>query len=238
MKNLRKNDIERIVRALPEPVLNLLMSNRVYLAGGLIRNIVARESAKTDIDLFGMEQGDAFFHGGELSFAYSQLGVEMEFYETENAVSLIPAEDDEDTKPVQLVHRWPLDTAEKIVEHFDFTVCAAVVWWDPLNKFWKSQVHDDFYTDTQEQRLVYVGSEEPGSSLLRAFKYSRKGYRIYADSIAAIVDDLNALAVKRGKGAPEPIIELLREIDPLPEGVRESTGSQTKNLLDELEIPF
>jgi hypothetical protein len=160
----------------------------------------------------------------------------MEFYETENAVSLIPAEDDEDTKPVQLVHRWPLDTAEKIVAHFDFTVCAAVVWWDPLNKFWKSQVHDDFYTDIQEQHLVYIGSEEPGGSLLRAFKYSRKGYTIHADSIAAIVDDLNALAVKRGKGAPEPIIELLREVDPIPEYRRESASPRDE--VTENEFPF
>ena len=162
-------------------------------------------------------------------------GVGMDVYDTPNAISLIPVEND-DEYPVQFVHRWPLDTAEKIIEHFDFTVCAAVVWWDDLNRVWRSQVHKDFYADLDQQKLAYIGSDEPGGSLLRGFKYSRRGYHIFADSIAAIVEDLNDYCA-RENGPDSTILTALREVDPLPD--QPATESRTeKVILSEENIPF
>jgi hypothetical protein len=131
------------------------------------------------------------------------------------------------------VGRWPLDTAEKIIAHFDFTICAAAVWWDDLNRIWKSQVHQDFYADLDRQRLVYTGSEEPGGSLLRAFKYSRRGYHIFADSIAEIVEGLLEQRYRDNSG-PVDILTLLREVDPLPD----SPEKASTIILTEEEIPF
>jgi hypothetical protein len=112
------------------------------------------------------------------------------------------------------------------------------VWWDPVNHVWKSQVHHDFYADLDRQRLVYTGSDEPGGSLLRAFKYSRRGYHIFSDSIAQIVDDLegqrNVAEAKSGGGVT--YLSLLREIDPLPDLSHLQKTSTI--ILGEDEIPF
>ena len=242
MTHLKPSHLDLVVRALPGPVRDLLQSKRVYLAGGFIRHHVAREQGKTDIDLFGLGFGEANDAAVNMAVTYANdRGVGMDVYDTPNAISLIPAEND-DEYPVQFIHRWPLDTAEKIIEHFDFTICAAVVWWDALNRTWRSQVHKDFYADLAQQKLVYIGSDEPGSSLLRAFKYSRRGYHIRADSIAEIVENLideRAQTENHSDAEEVTILSLLREVDPLPDQLAtESRSEKVFSLLDEDNIPF
>jgi hypothetical protein len=242
MTHLKPSHLDLVVRALPVPVRDLLQSRRVYLAGGFIRHHVAREQGKTDIDLFGLDFGAANEVAVNMAVTYANdCGVGMDVYDTPNAISLIPVEND-DEYPVQFVHRWPLDTAEKIIEHFDFTICAAALWWDDLNRVWRSQVHKDFYADLDQQKLVYIGSDEPGGSLLRAFRYAHKGYRIRADSIAEIVEDLideRAQTENHSDAEEVTILSLLREVDPLPD--QPATESRTEKLLNSLgdnELPF
>jgi hypothetical protein len=231
MPSLKLSDLARVTSALPLPVRELLQEQRVYLAGGFIRHIVARESGKTDIDLFGLNFNEANDAAVNMAVTYAKdHGVDMDVYDTLNAISLIPIENNGEY-PVQFIHRWPLDCAEKIVKHFDFTVCAAVVWWDTLNQKWHSQVHKDFYADLEARKLVYIGSDEPGGSLLRGFKYSRKGYRIRADSVAAIVEDV----IDACRDENTDVLTLLREIDPIPD---QPTESQAEHAVSELEIPF
>ncbi len=236
---LKPSHLDLVVRALPEPVRDLLQHKRVYLAGGFIRHHVAREQGKTDIDLFGLSFDEANHAAINLAVTYANdHGVEMAVYDTRNAISLIPLENT-DEYPVQFIHRWPLDTAEKIIAHFDFTICAAAVWWDDLIRVWKSQVHKDFYAHLDQQKLVYIGSDEPGGSLLRAFKYSRRGYHIFSDSIAAIVEDLleqRDLAEADDLTGPVAILTLLREVDPLPDAPPPERASTI--ILTEEEIPF
>jgi hypothetical protein len=233
MPSLTLSDLARVTTALPCPVRELMQEQRVYLAGGFIRHIVSREQGKTDIDLFGLQFEAANEAAVNMAVTYANdHGVGMDVYDTPNAISLIPIDND-DEYPVQFIHRWPLDCAEKIIKHFDFTVCAAVVWWNPLDQTWNSLVHKDFYTDLDQQQLVYTGSDEPGGSLLRAFKYSRRGYRIQADSVAAIVEAL--INACQGENAPD-VLTLLREIDPLPDAPRPEKASTI--ILDEDTIPF
>jgi hypothetical protein len=239
MTHLKPSHLDLVVRALPEPVRDLLQSKRVYLAGGFIRHHLAHEQGKTDIDLFGLDFDEANEVAVNMAVTYStDHGVGMNVYDTPNAISLIPVED-ADEYPVQFIHRWLLDTAEKIIAHFDFTICAAVVWWDEINHVWKSQIHKDFYADLDRQRLVYTGSDEPGGSLLRAFKYSRRGYHIFANSVAAIVDDLleqREQAEADDLTGPVAILTLLREVDPLPDSL--SLEKASTIILTEEEIPF
>jgi hypothetical protein len=241
MTHLKPSHLDLVVRALPEPVRDLLQNRRVYLAGGFIRHLVAREQGKTDIDLFGLGFGEANEVAVNMAVTYANdRGVGMDVYDTLNAISLIPVEND-DEYPVQFVHRWPLDTTEKIIEHFDFTICAAVVWWDDLNRTWRSQVHKDFYADLDQQKLGYIGSDEPGGSLLRALKYSRRGYFMRADSVAAIVEDLVAqrdLAEADDLTGPVAILTLLREVDPLPNDQPETKVRTGTTILTEDQIPF
>jgi hypothetical protein len=242
MPSLKQSDLARVTSALPHPVRDLLQEQRVYLAGGFIRHVVARESGKTDIDLFGLGFDAANEAAVNMTVTYTNdHGIGMDVYDTPNAISLIPSEN-ADEYPMQFIYRWPLDCAEKIIEHFDFTVCAAVVWWDSLNQIWKSQIHPHFYADLDEQKLVYTGSDEPAASLLRALKYSRRGYHIYAYDTAQILEDIAAKKreAENLSDAPVPFLDLLlaEAYSQYPMPTTESRTEKVLSLLDEDTIPF
>jgi hypothetical protein len=121
---------------------------------------------------------------------------------------------------VQFIHRWTYATPEALLESFDFTIACAAFWFDKKLSLWKSLCDDSFYEDLAAKRLVYTSPdrhEEAGGSLLRAFKFANRGFRLPIPSLAAVL----ARATKGLGGAiteqelTTQIQERLREVDPL-----------------------
>lgn len=91
----------------------------------------------------------------------------------------------------------------------------ATVWHD--GEQWRSWCHERFYRDTAAHRLTYLGSDEPGASMLRVLKFVRKGYSISPEQLSRVIaDQLDTFP--EGLSLEERVSALrdrLRAIDPL-----------------------
>jgi hypothetical protein len=220
MRSLNQLDLSWCVRRLPKDVRDLIKANpgKLSMAGGFIRAVIAREEI-SDIDLFS----DTPEHAREWANKFNEKkgrGIG----ETDNAYTVYGA-----GLPVQFIHRWVYDKPEAVISSFDFSICAAAIWWEG-NK-WVGRCSESFYEDLAAKRLVYLSpkrDEAAGGSLLRVLKYYARGYRIPMPSFAAVLDrivaaiDMDRLAYtedgETNKGfatREEVILGLLREVDPL-----------------------
>lgn len=211
MRELNVSDLNFCVRRLHPQVKRLLeeQKGKVFLAGGFIRSCVAHEEVN-DIDLFVPHVDVVQPLAMALSMA---MGISRPLHTTDNAVTI-------QSKPaVQFVHRWVFDSPQQCLESFDFTIACAAIWY--ANDKWKSRCHDRFYEDLAAKRLVYqspVRSEEAGGSLLRALKFTSRGYRIPMNDLGAIlarvsmgVKDIGNLSEERRATI---FSALMREVDP------------------------
>ena len=173
---LNTTDVASVLRHLPAAVRAALQQEpgRRFLAGGFIRAIIAQETPN-DVDLF--------VTGDDAARALAkELKTPTPAVETGNAISI-----DGHAYKVQIIHRWTFATPHDCVKHFDFTVCAAAVWWDGVA--WDSTCDAAFYSDLAAKRLMYrhPTDPEPGGSMLRLLKFAARGYVAPPSSIAAIV---------------------------------------------------
>lgn len=237
---LNPYDVDFIVKRLPREVRAALVANGEYrvnnqlsrpatlfLAGGCIRSVIAREEIN-DFDLFAASKAEAARIANELADA-----MKGRVYETDNAYTItgIP------TKAVQIIHRWTFDSVEKCIESFDFTVARAglyhstnelpINYGDPVKtKKWIGLADDNFYPDLAAKRLVYrfpVREEEAGGSLLRLLKFYRRGYTAPLHTVAGVIARLsNKVDHNKIHGTPaereEQLTKVLRgllyEVDP------------------------
>jgi hypothetical protein len=212
MRSLNQLDLSWCVRRLPKDVRDLIKANpgKLSLAGGFIRAVIAREEI-SDVDLFS----DTPEHAREWANKFNEKKGRR-IGETENAYTVYGA-----GLPVQFIHRWTYAQPEAVISSFDFSICAAAIWWE--GNQWVGRCHDSFYEDLAAKRLVYlspVRDEAAGGSLLRVLKYYARGYRIPMPSFAAVLNRLvAAIDVKHaehgGGGVENVILGLLREVDPL-----------------------
>lgn len=216
MKTLDELDVSWCVQRLPKEVRTLLEENpgKLSVAGGYIRSVIAHEEVQ-DIDLFSDTPDTAHRLAKSLT-----EGKQRRVHETCNADTVLGI------KPtVQFIHRWTFDSPEKVVESFDFSICAAAIWCekDVLGEpVWHSACHDRFYADLASKRLVYLNpirDEEAGGSLLRVLKYYQRGYRIPLDSLASVLTRvLDKYEIEKEAGLIDReriILGILREVDPL-----------------------
>ena len=211
MATLNVHDVNYVLNRLPKDVLNRLMHEPLFLAGGFIRAVIANEEV-SDIDIFGK---------GDITSIAEGLAADWEgkAHYTGNAVTVLAPP----RTPVQFITRWQYPTAEELMSKFDFTIVQAVIWRE--DDKWHSLCADSFYMDLAAKRLVYTNpqrDEEVGGSLLRAIKYTKRGYRIQMPSLAAVV-----VRLLRGTEFESPIQNvdqdtathvvsgLLREVDPM-----------------------
>ncbi len=222
---LRPQDIYRVLCKLPKDVRSLLMEQKIYLAGGFIRAVIAGEEL-SDIDLFG--EGRDFLEAKATSLALSRKG---RVYETKNAFTVLAA----GRTPVQFIHRWQFRNWADLLNSFDFTIAKAVIWYQPEQAsilpsdsnsppIWKSATAPTFYPDLAAHRLTYtfpVREEAPGGSFMRARKFIKKGY--YADPvclagvIARMVGKLafqDSSDYENEKRVTKIIAGMLEEVDP------------------------
>jgi len=242
MNKLSKVDLHHILSRTPRDVRDLLKANKLFLAGGFIRAIIAGEKP-SDIDLLGPDKTALEMYA--VNLANSRSG---RVHKTDNALTVLSSP----KLPIQFITRWRYDEEETLIKQFDFTIVQAAIWYElvgeppaPGGKWqgeWKSICSDDFYPDLAARRLVYtnpVRAEDAGGSMLRVIKYIKRGYNIQVPSLAAVsarfVAGLrlsNNFDVADGQGnfstitvdgvqrineawATPNLMALLREVDPL-----------------------
>lgn len=204
MAQLTYQDLQLVLQKLPWTLTQLMRQpewlGRIFVAGGVIRSVIAGEKI-SDIDVFASSKDDAELLACRLVNCSPEqlqrpalratLGVVL----TDNAITLTSFE-----PAIQIIHRWVFESGEAVANSFDFSVCAAALWWgrrDPslANPEWQSYCDDRFYADVAAHRLIYrapVRSENAAGSLLRVLKYYQKGYQIPIDHLAAVIGRLMA----------------------------------------------
>jgi hypothetical protein len=192
---------DRIVSALPEEVVAAFKTEgvRFWLAGGFIRAIVADEKP-ADVDLFVSSAEDAeklvkFFQGlpevlvpqsGNFTLNAYLGGNEkrrIEVSRSPNAITIRGL-----AKCVQIITRWKYKEASDIVRDFDFTLSGAALWWREGGP-WETLCLPTFEDDVINRRLVYTQpqrEEERAGSLIRLFKFYKKGYTPSLDTVAKV----------------------------------------------------
>ena len=191
---LTDKDVQKIVDQLPMGLMELMVTEDVFLAGGAIRAIIAGEEVK-DFDLFTRSAEKAREYAERLSEVFNN----EDYLATENAFTV---KDDLDSIPdIQFIHRWAFSNKWGLIGSFDYTIAQAAIWFE--NGDWKSVAAPSFYDDLEAKRLVYTvpdREEEPGGSLLRMRKFLRMGYDISPYDMAKVISrllngvDLNQLA--------------------------------------------
>lgn len=219
---LTPNDLRYVVMRLPRDIRKLLSENpnRLYVGGGFIRATVAGEMP-SDIDLFGDDPSLLLTLAELLRSRRSGDGERVKIHKSKNAITFLTA----GRLPIQFITRWTFNTPADLVASFDFTVCQAAIWreGDQPNSAWRSEAGDAFYVDLAARRLVYTHpkrEEEAGGSLLRAFKFTKRGYSIQVNSLAGVVARLSAKVrdsrlADTEEGMTTVLAGLLREVDPL-----------------------
>lgn len=221
MQKLSSTDLNFILRRIPKDVRDLVKKAQLFIAGGVIRSVIAGEKIN-DIDIFGQSK-ELLTLSAENIALYRAAKV----HRTDNAITVVSGAG---RIPLQFITKWlylPAD-AERLLAEFDFTICQAVIWWE--GNGWTSAISDRFYQDLAARRLVYTypdREEAAGGSLLRFRKFLGRGYNIQVDSLAGVISRLvsgikeEAMPVDehtpRGieKARARVMTGLLREVDPL-----------------------
>jgi len=209
---LKNEHVEKVYGLLfKNNLATLVMKHNLLVGGGCIRAVVANEST-SDIDLFSMTGWS-----GELATDLNTVFSGRKIIATANAVTYAK----KDHTPVQMITRWVFKDAVELLNHFDFTVCGAVVYCSGTTLY--GICHDQFYEHIDAKKLVYsnplLATSEPGGSLLRVMKYVSRGYYCSPESLSRILARLMLkVDVTRAEGDDRVafvINGLLREVDPL-----------------------
>lgn len=215
MAQLTNQDLHFVVRRLPKDVARLIKDRGLILAGGFIRELIARGEVK-DIDLFGKSREQL----GKAAEELAKLRPGTKTHYSENATTLLTS----GSLPIQFIKRWVFETPDDCRASFDFTVCQAAIWYDQQTCSWRSVTHEAFYSDLAARRLTYtspVRNEEAGGSALRMVKFLARGYTVQVDSIGSAMARLfAAVRTSRVDTTDEEAVAynltgLLREVDPL-----------------------
>lgn len=203
-RELAPMDVSWFVRRAPQFVLDAVRGGDLFIAGGCLRASIAREPL-SDFDIFAANLDLAMRSANAMS---EKLGGESlapiastQFAHTIKARGSV----------VQFIHRWAYDSAEQLIGSFDFTVACAALWWE--DDKWRSACADDFYPDLAAKRLRYTGAGDPGGSVLRLLKFTKRGYGIAPEDVGTLLSRLYSTT----GGTSEAIVRSLREVDPMSE---------------------
>ena len=219
-EELLRRDVLQVLRILPKDLKELIEadqvgSRRFYIAGGVVLSCVTGEKVN-DIDVLCDSRATAKRSADILAAKWNSKP-----YGTRNAYTVRNPRGPD----VQFIHRWCFENPASVIESFDFTVCQAVVYLVPkvdggVIRKWEGTCGRSFYKDIAARRLVYTApnrQEAAGGSMMRAFKYTRKGYYLDLPSLALLIHRVNngvqRQRVTRDKEA-NIILALLEEVDP------------------------
>lgn len=169
---LSKSDAGRVLDLLPIEVIRILKRTPTYLAGGCIRAVLNKEKVN-DFDLFtaGPDTTEAIVRALDPNAPKTKSAYTVKKFN--------PA--------VQIIHREFFNSPGAVINSFDFTICKAVIWWDDTE--WQSLVDEHFEADVEAKVLRYCepGNNRAADSLVRAFKFTERGYSILPSSLAKLV---------------------------------------------------
>lgn len=231
MNELSKVDLHHVLSRVPRDIRDLLKENKLFLAGGFIRAIIAGEKP-SDIDLLGSHKPALEMFAVNLA---NKRGGRV--HKTDNALTVLSPP----KLPIQFILRWTYDDPKTLIDQFDFTIVQAAIWYELQGQQvepgewkgeWRSICSAGFYPDLAARRLVYTQPkrhEDAGGSMLRVIKYVKRGYNIQVPSLAAvtarfvaglkisndsisIIDNVERL---NEEWAAPILMGLLREVDPL-----------------------
>lgn len=220
MQTLTEQDLRLVTSRTPQYVRDVMVNYPVFLAGGFIRATIAGEEVN-DIDLFSRDCDLIKSLVAQLSMGAQAGGAKV--HKSENAWTIIG----HGRMPVQFITRWLYTDPNVLVNQFDFTIAQAAIWYDQAETKWVSVCSDRFYPDLAAKRLTYTypNREEDGAgSILRAFKFVKKGYNIQAENIGAVIARLVGkmpinpqvtIAELGEQWMGACIAGLIREVDPL-----------------------
>lgn len=208
MKTLEYEDVRRCLLKIPSQVREA-MNESVFLAGGFIRAVISGEPVNDlDFHATGPARVD--------SFATSLEGVYKTLRQsTRNAHTVLAL----GMPDIQVIQRWTFLSLEDCIRSFDYTIAQAGI--VKTSAGWRGVCCDRFYRDVAAKRLVYTApdrDEDAGGSLLRAFKFVKRGYYISPEDLSKVM--ARALRGLRVDGKAEAdvsrlIAPVLREVDPL-----------------------
>lgn len=176
---LINTDLNKVLNKLPRKVKDVLGAEKLFLAGGAILSIL-RDVEVKDYDFFGPDKGD-------MERIFNDLHNKIEgsyLISTKNAITLKSP----NLPDMQAIHRWLYDDAQSVCDSFDFHLCSVVIWWN--GRHWDSVISDQFYYDLGKGILTYkapVRDEDSSGSLLRAYKYAAKGFKVPKKTVAQTV---------------------------------------------------
>ena len=189
--------LNAIDRTLHDVMISSEWHNRIFIAGGALRAIAAKEKIE-DIDVFVCDTPSVY------QLAAALTGVRWEdlcnnfaahgIVETKHALTIRG----KSGPAIQIIKHWTFPSSQAAIESFDFTICCAAVWFgaeESGNICWQSVCDIDFYSAVSEKRLNYrrpARDENAAGSLLRVLKFTQRGYRISAENLAAVVGRLLA----------------------------------------------
>jgi hypothetical protein len=176
---LREKDIERVVAALPDYVVQVMKNDELYLAGGFVRDII-RGAAPHDIDLFGPY--DLMANAERRLQDLMPEGTQI--HRTPWAVTFVPPTG----LKVQIVTGFPVTHPVDLLDRFNFTVNQATVYWD--FDYWSSECAWDFYPDLAAKRLVYVNGQTPSGAaktIEKTLVFVSEGWQIDLENMMTVV---------------------------------------------------
>lgn len=230
---LKADHVNYCISTLSKDVVTMMRNHPIYLGGGYIRSRIVGEEP-SDIDLFGRNKDEILFIADQFIKYREHRGIKCLVFKTSNAVTIKSPE----RLTVQFIHRW-VGEPNEMMRSFDFTVCQAMIWFDPeyvgLNKkpisITRWNCHEDYYADLAAKTLVYTcpdRNEDAGGSMLRVIKFCRKGWKISPENLGLVMARLisgleDDWRVKSEIGMAVLLTALLREVDPLEVGENEDT---------------
>lgn len=184
IEKLTYNDIDLVVSALPNEVRDLLEANsNLWIAGGFIRDLIMGIEPK-DIDIWGSSV-EALSNSSGILCDLMLKKYPTSLFATGNADTIRG-----NLTTIQFIKRWIFNSPEELIKSFDYSCCAAAVWYDGTT--WKGIcladtlfVSDGFKSCCATKSLVYtrpMRDEDKMGSLKRLLKFMAKGWE---------VDDLN-----------------------------------------------
>lgn len=155
-------------------------SGELYIAGGFpVCSLIG--AAINDIDVFGKERSLLL----EAACTYGLYSSNHAITPTKYTMSV-----NGKIGKVQFVVKDVYKDALECINNFDFSICQAAIWYSDGE--WKTVCSPNFYSDLKNRRLRFVNQERineaPMASLMRAAKYTERGFALLKNDKLALVE--------------------------------------------------
>lgn len=173
MRIVRLSDeiVAAVLANIPGALFDVLKTQRVVLAGGVVRDAVSGDKVK-DVDVFCHSREDA-----------ARLALSLGVVRTTTFSSSV-----ELGLPVQFVFYREYSSPAELIRQFDFRACGAAVYYTE-NGF-VGVALEGFEEDVKARRLTFLHQPKDEGSLVplkRVMHFVQKGWRISDDGLSGIL---------------------------------------------------